>query len=433
VAKNAFVDDSADWTERGPLVPMKILFLVHRIPYPPNKGEKIRAFQELKFLAARHSIDLFCFADSAEEADQQWYLRDLCRRIYVETRGPISAKLRMARSLWRGEPLSNGYFYSARFRKEIRSALAAERYDLIFVYCSSMAQYLPKPAPAPVVVDFVDVDSAKWAQYARTSRFPMSWLYSREARLMAKSEEEAARTASVSIVTTGQEALLLDPERKHRVEVIGNGVARPTVSIDAHLSEPIVKLQPYVLFVGQMDYRPNIDAVTYFVDKIFPYIRDKYPEVRFVIAGRNPTSKVKRLAARRGVVVTGAVPDVHPYLMGSSVVVAPFRISQGVQNKILEALAVGKPVVSTSRPAEAINAVHGETLLIADSPEEFAQCVSNLLGSSELRGRFARASEFVRQKFDWQTSLARLESLCEQSARQRREWKSGDSGRVEAN
>jgi len=412
---------------------MKILFLVHRIPYPPNKGEKIRAFQELRFLAARHTIDLFCFADSTEEADQQWHLRDLCRRMYVEKRGSISAKLRMAQSLWRGAPLSNGYFYSAKLRTEVRNALAAERYDLIFVYCSSMAQYLPMPAPAPVVIDFVDVDSAKWAQYARLSRFPMSWLYSREARLMTKAEEQAARTSSVSIVTTRQEALLLNPEGKHRVQVVGNGVAQPPISINAHLPGPIAKLQPYILFVGQMDYRPNVDAVTFFVDEIFPSIRNKHPEVRFVIAGRNPTSDVKRLAKKPGVVVTGAVPDVHPYLMGSSVVVAPFRISQGVQNKILEALAVGKPVVSTSRPAEAIDAVHGETLLIADSPEEFAQSVSDLLGSSELRGRFERGSEFVRQKFDWQTNLARLEKLCEQCARQRQEQKSGDSGRVEAN
>lgn len=399
---------------------MKILFLVHRIPYPPDKGEKIRAFHELKYLGAEHTIDFFCFADSAEEAKGQWRLRDFCRSIYVETRSPAFAKLRMARNLWRGESLTDGFFFSSKFRDEVRNSLARERYDLILVYSSSMAQYVPEPAPAPVVIDFVDVDSDKWANYARFSKFPFSWLYSREARLMARTEAQAAEAASMSVVCTAQEAAALSRYGRFRVEVVANGVSRPTTSLGSYLPEEIRKLQPYVLFVGQMDYFPNVDAVEYFAEEMLPQVRKQHPDVRFVIAGRNPTGRVRRLGRNSAVVVTGTVPDVQPYVLGAAAFVAPFRIAHGIQNKILEALAVGTPVVSTARPAAAIGARHGEHLLIAERPEEFAQCVINLLEDSGLRQRLKGAPDLLRATFDWQTNLKRFESLLTEVSRQPR-------------
>jgi len=391
---------------------MRILFLAHRIPYPPNKGEKIRAFHELRFLAANHSIDLFCFADDRAEAEEQWNLRSYCRRIYVETRSPFLAKLRMARSFLKGEPLSNGFFYSPRFESEVRRALACEDYDVILVYCSSMAQYIPARSPAPVVVDFVDVDSAKWAQYVRLSSPPLSWLYAREARSLARAEQSIARSAAVAIVTTDHEATELRAPGC-TVETVGNGVAPAPISLGNDLPKELRSLQPYVLFVGQMDYRPNIDAVSWFAKEMLPLVRAKCPTVKFVIAGRHPSTAVQQLAQLPGVVVAGAIPEVHPYLEGAAAIVAPFRIAQGIQNKILEALAARKPVVSTRKPAEAIGAKHGETLLIADTPAEFASAVVGLLEDPNLAQRFAGGPEFVRQNFDWQVNLRRLEKLLE--------------------
>lgn len=410
---------------------MRILFLAHRIPYPPNKGEKIRAYHELEFLAKRHVIDLFCLADSPAEAEGVQGLRELCRRVHVEIRSPVRVAFAMIRSLWRGQPLSSAFYFSAKLQAAVQRTLAEEKYDLILVYCSSMAQYVPQLAPAPVVIDFVDTDSAKWAQYARVTTFPLSWLYAREARCLAQYERQVAGTSAASVVATPQEAALLDGNGQLPVQVIRNGVC-PLPASSRELPDPVRRLQPYVLFVGTMDYLPNVDAVTYFAEEILPQVRRSHPELRFVVAGRNPAWRVQRLAHKPGVVVTGAIADVRPYLLGATAVVAPFRICQGVQNKILEALAAGVPVVSTSRPAQAIGARHAETLLIADNAEDFTRAVNSLLEDPGLRSRFRTTPEFVQRHFDWHKNLARLEQLLENLASPPQEVEMGVPKRAEA-
>jgi len=394
---------------------MKILFLAHRIPYPPDKGEKIRAFHELKFLGARHTVDLYCFADSESEASQQGALRNYCRRIYVEVRSRTRIGAGAARSFLRREPLSCGCFFSHKFQAEVQRALATETYDVIFVYCSSMAQYVPWPLATPVVMDFVDIDSAKWSQYAKRSKPPLSWMYEREARKLAMYEEKWARVSSSTMVTTLQEAALLRGEGIPPAEVVSNGVEIPPER-DAKLPEEIRSLQPFALFVGTMNYLPNIDAVEYFAEEILPRIRESHPELKFLIVGRNPTRRVRKLGRKPGVVVTGAVPEVDVYLAGCTTVVAPFRIAQGIQNKVLEALAVGKPIVSTPGPAAAIAARHGETLLVADTAGKFADAVVALLEDPALCCRFSKGADFVRKNFSWHENLSHLEHLLLQAA-----------------
>ena len=394
---------------------MKILFLAHRIPYPPDKGEKIRAFHELKFLGARHTVDLYCFADSEAEASQQGSLRDYCRRIYVEARSQTKIVAGAARSFFRREPLSCGCFYSHSFQAEVQRALATETYDVVFVYCSSMAQYVPWPLAVPVVADFVDIDSAKWSQYAKRSRPPLSWVYEREAETLAAYEEKWARVSSSTIVTTRQEAALLCGEGIPPVEVVSNGVEIPATRLDP-LPAEIQALQPYVLFVGTMDYLPNIDAVEFFAEEILPRIREHHPELSFLIVGRNPTKRVRKLAKKPGVIVTGTVPDVEVYLANCAAVVAPFRIAQGIQNKVLEGLAACKPIVSTSGPAAAIGAKHGETLLVADTAKDFASAVVALLEDPALCCRFSNGADFVRKNFSWHENLNHLEQLLLQAA-----------------
>jgi sugar transferase (PEP-CTERM/EpsH1 system associated) len=393
---------------------MRILFLAHRIPYPPNKGEKIRAFHELKFLGARHTVDLLCFADSEEEAREQRGLEGFCRYVYVERRIRGNIVRGALRSLLRQEPLSCGCFFSHRFRGEVRKMLAQEAYDVIFVFCSSMAQYLPWPSPAPVIMDFVDVDSAKWAAYAQRSLPPFSWVYGREARTLAHFEQTWAAASYSTVVSTEREAALLAAKGLSSIVVVGNGVEVPP-QIKA-VPEEIKALQPYVVFVGTMDYRPNVDAVEHFAENLLPRIRESHAELKFVIVGRDPVPRVRRLARLPGVVVTGTVPEVETYLAGSLAVVAPFRIAQGIQNKMLEAMALGKPIVSTSGPAKAIGAADGETLLIADTAEEFASAVVSLLEDSRLRSRLGNGSDFVRKKFSWQDKLNQLEGLLTRAA-----------------
>lgn len=394
---------------------MKILFLAHRIPYPPDKGEKIRAFHELKFLGARHTVDLYCFADSEAEAAGKTPLRDYCRHIYVEARSRTKIVAGAARSVLRGDPLSCGCFFSHKFQAEVERTVATEAYDVVFVYCSSMAQYVPLPLRTPVVMDFVDIDSAKWSQYARRSRPPLSWVYEREARNLAEYEEKWARLSSSTLVTTRKEAELLCGEGIPPVEIVGNGVEIPSVRT-GELPEEIRALQPYALFVGTMDYLPNVDAVEYFAEDILPRVRESHPELKFVIVGRNPTRRVRKLGKKAGVVVTGTVPDVGVYLAGCAAVVSPFRIAQGIQNKLLEALAANKPIVSTPGPAAAIAAKDGEILLIAETPGDFANALVALLEDPALYGRFSKGVDFVRKNFSWQENLSHLEQLLLQAA-----------------
>ena len=397
---------------------MKILFLAHRIPYPPNKGEKIRAFHELKYLGGRHTVDLLCFADSKEEARGKTELARLCRHIYVETRSRVGIARGALRSLLRNEPLSCGCFFSEKFQQEVRKMLARDAYDVIFVFCSAMAQYLPAPSLTPVVLDFVDVDSRKWAEYARRSRAPLSWLYNREARRLALYEKSWAARSHSTVVSTRQEAALLDNNGLLPVVAINNGVEGPRLPAKA-ACDPVQALEPYVVFIGQMDYRPNVDAVAYFAKDLLPRIQKSHPSLKFVIVGRDPTMRVRRLAKLPGVTVTGAVTEVESYLARSVAVVAPFRIAQGIQNKMLEALAMGKPIVSTRGPAMAIGAVDGETLLIADTAEEFVRAVVALLEDPQLYKHLSNGAEFVRRNFNWQDKLAELEELLLRVARTR--------------
>lgn len=388
---------------------MKILFLAHRVPYPPDKGEKIRAYHELRFIAARHDVHLFAFADGKERDVALPALSKLCQRVHLEDLPKHVATLKAMTSLLTAKPFTNAYFFSNRLATAIRAAMSNNRYDAVFVYCSAMAPYVVGSSTIPVIVDFVDSDASKWAQYAQRSRFPLSWLYRREAALLGEHERKIARTARLCLAATSLETEAIDPENKLSLRVLENGVSVPE-GLSVEVPDEIAALGSYVVFVGQMDYRPNVDAVSYFADEILPDVRKAHPELKFLVVGRNPTGSVRRLAKRPGVVVTGTVPDVHPYLYGAAAAVAPFRICQGVQNKILEALAIGLPVVCTPRPARAIGGNAGEFLFIAQSPSEFSRTLITILDDPKgAREKSRHGVDFVRRRFNWDSNLAHLE------------------------
>lgn len=392
---------------------MQILFLAHRIPYPPNKGEKTRCFHQLDFLSRRHAIDLFCFADSAEETNGAQALQKICSSVYVEILTPSAGYLRAGSRLLSNCPASVSYYDSPSMHAAIRNALNKKHYDLIFVYCSSMAQFVPVATTVPRVIDFVDADSAKWTQYSRSGSFLSSWLYAREGASLARYERMTAEQFHLSFVTTEQDAQDLGGGGCESVAVVPNGVKEPGVPDCAELPGEVGKLQPYALFVGTMSYRPNADAVVYFAEEILPLVHETHPELRFLIVGRDPTPAVRKLAGLKGVVVTGAVPDVHPYLMGASVAVAPFRIAQGIQNKVLEALVSGVPVVLTSKPARAISGPAAQILLVADTPRGFADSVQSVLENPEFRRRAMAAAPSLQKMLSWEPSLLRLEGMLE--------------------
>jgi hypothetical protein len=293
----------------------------------------------------------------------------------------------------------------------IKKAMSRKHYDLVFVYCSSMAQFIPLPSKLPLVIDFVDADSAKWTQYSERSSFLSSWFYAREGDSLACYEEKIAREFNLCFVATQSEAQDLGGGHCRNVEVVGNGVRVPP-SLDAsNLPVDIQRLQPYALFVGTMSYRPNVDAVQYFVEEIFPCLRHTHPNVQFVIVGRDPTPDVKKLGKVPGVIVTGSVPDVHPFLAGAAVAVAPFRIAQGVQNKVLEALVCGVPVVLTSKPAHGISDPAKQFLIIADNPADFAASVRSVLDDPLIRQRSLAAAPELQKSLAWELCLSKMETL----------------------
>ncbi len=383
--------------------------LSHRIPYPPHTGDKTRAYHVARHLAAKHDLTLAFLVDDPADLPGVAALRaELGARIeFAVVRKPW-ATLRGLAGLALGRPLTLGYFGSRDLKERVALRLAEAPHDLVYVHSSAMAQYAAGAAPTPVIMDFVDVDSDKWAQYGQKSLPPLSWLYTAEARALRRYEAEVARWARLCLVTTDvEQALLRSFAPWASTAVIPNG-------IDLSHFTPVrgTEGEPAIIFTGAMDYRPNIDAACHFHDEILPLIRREIPETRFYVVGLNPATSVRRLADTPGVVVTGTVPDVRPYYERALVAVAPLRMGRGVQNKVLQAMAMGVPVVATSGAARGLGAEPGQHLHVEDDPAAFAARTVGLLKRPAERQALACAARgFVEAEHSWESSLAQLETL----------------------
>ena len=395
---------------------MRVLYLCHRIPYPPNKGEKIRAFHELKALSAAHEVDLFTLADDAEDMRHQAALAQFCRRVTVTRLIPLLARLRSMRAFGFGQPLTLPYFYSRQLHRKVRQALLSRSYDRIFIYCSSMAQYVERVEGIPILMDLVDVDSDKWLQYAPHKRFPLASLYRREGNRLREVERDVCEKVSCVLVTTEREARLVrELSKAALVQVIPNGVDTD------YFTPPLVppdSTGPTVMFMGDMSYFPNEQAAAFFALQALPLIRQSVPETRFLIVGRNPSRAVQRLAQIDGVQITGLVPDVRDYLAKTHVMVAPFSIAAGIQNKILEAMAYGLPVVGTSRAVQGLVNEVAEVVQKGDSPQELAARVVSLVRDPKLARHIGmEGRKRVSVHYRWDRAMDRLLELVENPAR----------------
>jgi sugar transferase (PEP-CTERM/EpsH1 system associated) len=394
---------------------VRILYLCHRVPYPPDKGDKIRAFHQVQAIARRHEIDLFTIADDAADLAHEAVLQRYCRQVTVARLNPRWSRLRSLPYLLTRAPLTIPYFYSGGLQEEVRKAVAARSYDRIFVYCSAMAQYVEPAWGIPTVADFVDADSDKWTQYASFTSWPLSAVYRREGLALRKYERQICERSACVIVTTEREASVLRGITEHaRVHVIPNGVDteyfRPA-------ADPPQADVPTVGFTGDMSYFPNQEAVTYFAQKVLPLIRRSVPGTRFLIVGRNPTPKVRALAQMEGVEVTGFVPDVRQYLARMRVAVAPFSIAAGIQNKILEAMAAGIPVVCTSRAAQGLSGQVAGAVEVADGAGIMTAKIVDLLRDADLaRGKGLAGRARVAAEYQWERALDRLLEFLENPA-----------------
>jgi len=392
---------------------MKILYLAHRLPYPPNKGEKIRTFHQIQQLAKRHTIHLCSFVDDPDDLPYVPALRKYCASVEVVFRSNAPSLFLGAAAFLRGLPFSVSLFYRKAFANKVKKKLATERFDCVFVSSSSMAQYSCFASDLPKIIDFIDVDCEKWRLYAQYHSFPLAMIYRLEAERLARYEEQAAHIFDHCILISEEERRVFQERVNGRpVSVISNGVDLEYFSPSdyLHVSEPAI------VFTGVMDYFPNVDAVQYFCQEVFPLVRNSAPEAQFYIVGRNPTQQVKALKKYPNVIVTGTVPDVRPYLARATVSVAPLRIAPGVQNKVLESMAIGVPVIGTAQSFKGIAATESDGIRIANDPRSFAQHVVAFLRSdATFRCQIARqARRYVERHHRWDDQGARLERLLEE-------------------
>jgi polysaccharide biosynthesis protein PslH len=389
-----------------------LLYLVHRLPYPPNKGDKVRSYHLLRHLLAGHRVFLGTFVDDPQDEVHVDTVRALCAGSHFARLSPRGARLRSLSALTSGEALTLAYYRDAGLARWVRQTIGSQRIDAAVVFSSSMAQYVESEHAPPLLLDFVDVDSAKWTQYADMHAWPLSWLYRREGeRLLAYERAAAARSARSFFATEKETALFrsLAPESALTCEAMCNGVDAAYFAPDPARTSPYEPAELPVVFTGAMDYRPNIDAVIWFATEMLPALRAKWPALRFHIVGRNPVAAVRALAGE-AINVTGTVPDVRPYLQHAAVVVAPMRLARGIQNKILEAMAMGRPVVAARECAEAITAESGTELIDAADADDFVREVDALLREP---ARATAVGEAGRRRvlldYGWEAHLSAFE------------------------
>lgn len=387
-----------------------LLYLVHRLPYPPNKGDKLRSYHLLRFLAERYQVHLGAFVDSPDDRVHEPSAAALCASTFLPDLQPRLATVASVRGVFSGEALSIAYYRSAAMQRWVDRTIAAHAIDKIVVFSSPMAQYVAgaRYERATRVVDFVDVDSEKWRQYGASMRWPWSWVYRREARTLLEFETRTATEFDTSTFVSRTEA-----EHFTRVAGVGGGKIafwRNGVDLDYFdaaigFPNPFPAGESPLVFTGAMDYWPNVDAVSWFAENVLPKVRSSVPSARFYIVGSNPT---RRVAALRGedVVVTGTVPDVRPYLAHGAAVVVPLRIARGVQNKVLEALAMQRPVFALPAAAQGIEARDTAPLVVADDAGALALAIAAHLAGGTHAEAGAESRAFLERHYDWHTNLA---------------------------
>ncbi|GAM11821.1 putative 44.6 kDa protein in cps region [Geobacter sp. OR-1] len=392
---------------------MRILYLSQRVPYPPNKGDKLRSFNQIKFLSNSHEILLVCLSDNSADLQHVPSLKPFCSSVDIVQLPPIISRLNALKALFTEKPLTLAYFFSDELKKVVKNKIENEKIDLIFVYCSSMAQYVEDVADLPKVIDFVDVDSEKWAQYAMHAKFPLRQIYRIEDRRLRRYETSLCNKFQRCFLVSEKEVddfhHLVTPSE--RVVPLLNGV-------DLGMFQP--DEQPYdscrLVFTGVMDYFANVETVLYFYQEIYPHVRKAVPGVKFYVVGSNPVKELFEIVkSDKDVVVTGYVDDIRPYVQQSAVFVAPMRIARGVQNKILEAMAMGVPVVTNSLGFNGVSANAGSEILVEDDPFNFAQQVVKLITDHNFRQDISRkARKAVEERYNWNTNLSGLnETLSE--------------------
>lgn len=390
---------------------MRILFISHRHPYPPTFGSKVRAFNIIRHLARSHEVTVLSLARSDDEEREADGIRPFCHDHKVfRVHNPVQVA-KIALTLPTPISASEAFFHSRALQHEVDRQLAGRSYDFIFGHCSAVGRYVEHVDGLPKLMDFCDVDSRKWLDYVAFKRWPATLGYRWEAWRMAAAERRiAGHFDRVTVATAGEVRTLAEAGVAERVDWFANGVDLEFFQPSQQQHDPEV-----ITFVGRMDYFPNEQCMLEFCATAWPRLRRLRPSLRLQIVGAAPTARVLALARLDGVTVTGAVPDVRPYVQNSALTIAPLAIARGTQNKILESMALGVPVVSSRMAAGGVDAVAGEHLLVADGADEWCDVLARALDDRAGRERLAQAGRArVLSHHAWPNAMARLDGIMAQ-------------------
>ena len=390
-----------------------LLFLCHRIPYPPNKGDKIRSFNILKKLNEHFDVHLACFIDDPFDKQYVDGLREYCASLFYLEQHKMIAKIKGLTSLITSKPITLPYYFARDMQQWVNRTIVEQGITKAFVYSSSMAQYiedkyLPEGHEITRVIDFVDVDSDKWRQYAEKKSGLARWIFQREYQLLAAYEDKICQQFDHSLFVSPDEASLFkarqSAENAQKVHGVLNGVDINFFDPSADMTqESLVPAEPYIVFTGAMDYWANIDSVIWFVENVWPNIIQHNPQAKFAIVGGNPSAQVKALSKQKGVVVTGRVHDIRPYILQAKCVVAPLQIARGIQNKVLEAMSLNKSVVVTPMAMEGVNAKPSADIVITEDAVDYANACLRFL--NEEKSNDVQNRQWIKEHFTWQQTL----------------------------
>jgi sugar transferase (PEP-CTERM/EpsH1 system associated) len=384
---------------------VKILFLSQRVPFPPNRGDKITTWRLVERLARKHEVTIMAFAH--DEADMEG--AEALRAKGFETIAiPIDVRRQKFKALPRmlgDTPMTLAVFGSPQMQSAVSERM--QEMDAAYAYSSAMGAFL-LPQTKPWVMHFAELDSDKWLQYAERHRWPLSQIYRREWRLLEKFEAKVADATSQNVFCTPLEQRIFQDRIPGRPSmVLRNGVDLEHFSPRPSEAEP-----EHMVFTGVMDYYPNIDGCVHFVKEVLPRVRSEFPNARFTIVGSRPTKEVLRLGRTEGVEVTGFVDSTADWMARATIAVAPLRVARGIQNKVLEAMAMGLPIVGTTSATQGVGAIHGRQYLVADRAEEQAHGVRGLLRDEAARTRLGlSARKFVEEHHDWESVFTDLNGL----------------------
>ena len=395
-----------------------LIFISHRIPFPPDKGEKIRGLNLLKHLSRSFNIHLGCLMDSPEDPAHLETLREWC----IDAAGfPIDKQKQKISALLRfrpGRPLMLDYYRHPGLQTWVDATLARTHMDIVYIYSVAMMPYVQTMRRPGMILDAQDIDSEKWTTYAETASFPMRLVWAREGRTLLNYERQSAMACDATLFVSPQETARfaeLAPESADRVHAVENGVDLVRFSPEVAYDTPFDDAGPHLVFTGNMDYWPNADAVIWFAAEVMPLLRAARPGIGFHVVGANPGPDVRALAAQPGVRVTGRVPDVRPYVAHADVCVAPLRIARGIQNKVLEAMAMARPVVASPQAFEGVRAVAGRDLVVAEGAGAMAAAILAVLDGGH-PGLAAAGRLAVEDGYAWSATLSRLDAILEAAA-----------------